>query len=287
MGIYDREYARDRQPGIHFRGDRTMVTNIMLVTGGVFLLQLLAEGLTRELVLRTDLLSTATLTRPWHLLGVLTYGFLHSTNNIQHILFNMLAFWFFARPLEGKFGGRELLNFYLTGIVVSGLVWLLLTQSSGGSGTLIGASGGVAAVIILFVFYYPKQTVLMAFVIPMPAWVFGIIWFLSELSGLHENQLGDGSNIAYTCHLGGAAYALLYYQTRWTFARWWPTGVSLPSFKRRPKLRVHHPTANEEQMDAEVDRILAKIRDEGQDSLTSQERSLLERASRRYQQKHR
>jgi hypothetical protein len=91
--------------------------------------------------------------------------------------------------------------------------------------------------------------------------------------------------------LAGAAYGAFYFRTGLSLGRLAPEGGSLPRLKmprfRKPQLKVHDPEEYEDQLSEEVDRILAKIQAQGQDSLTAKERRALERASRRYQQKHR
>src|SRR5688572_23635163 len=50
----------------------------------------------------------AILTRPW---GLFTYMFLHA--DFWHLALNMLVIFFFGPPLEGRWGGREFLRFYV------------------------------------------------------------------------------------------------------------------------------------------------------------------------------
>ncbi|MEX2558794.1 MAG: DUF6576 domain-containing protein, partial [Pirellulales bacterium] len=73
--------------------------------------------------------------------------------------------------------------------------------------------------------------------------------------------------------------------TGWSLGRLVPRGLSLPRFKRRPKLRVHEPPQREPDLGLRVDRILEKISREGEASLTADERRTLEEASRRYQRR--
>ena len=40
---------------------------------------------------------------------------------------------------------------------------------------LLGASGAVTAIVLLFVFHYPTRTILLMFVLPVPAWVMGVL----------------------------------------------------------------------------------------------------------------
>jgi hypothetical protein len=51
--------------------------------------------------------------------------------------------------------------------------------------------------------------------------------------------------------------------------------------KRGPRLKLHDPEKKLRQEEAEADRILQKIHEQGEASLTSAERKLMERYSRR------
>ena len=45
--------------------------------------------------------------------------------DFKHIIFNMIALWFFGREIEYSLRPREYLAFFLLAIVVAGLVWVL------------------------------------------------------------------------------------------------------------------------------------------------------------------
>ncbi len=282
MGIYDREYSRDEPTGFQLGGDRMLVTNLLLVTVGLYLVDtlLLSNRLTELAALRSDVFS-----RPWQLYQLLTYGFAHDPKNLMHVGFNMFFLWFFGRDIELTYGRRSFLWIYLTTIIVAGLVWLASTVGSGRPGILIGASGGTTGIMMLYVLNFPRRTILIWGVLPVPAWALGAIYLFSDISGAVARP--DGSNVAYIAHVAGAGYGLLYYYTQWSLGSWFGGRVRMPSFSGRPRLKVHDPTEDEEAMTQEVDAILQKIQTQGQESLTAKEKRLLERASRRYQQKHR
>jgi hypothetical protein len=113
--------------------------------------------------------------------------------------------------------------------------------------------------------------------------VFAIVFVGLDLLGtVHPHD----SSVAYTAHIGGAAFAVIYYLAGLRLSRWLPSGLKMPRLARRPPLRVHEPSNDEENAtDAAVDDILRKIREHGQDSLTRQERRILEEASREYQKR--
>ncbi len=292
MGLDSRDYTYSTQPGYHFTGPRSMSVQIVLVTGGVYLLQLLLKGpFTSALALYDHWY-----TQPWQVYRLLTYGFLHSPSGIEHILLNMFGLWMFGRQVEQRYGRQEFLSFYLSAIILAGVVWTVSDTAFGNRGAwVLGASGGVVAVLILYALNFPQQKVLLYFVIPIPMWVLAAFIVLSDLFGAtHQTE----SNVAFTAHLGGAAFALIYYRTGWSPGRLL-TGLfsGLPS-PRKSRLHIHDPSSPEghdandtndtnarQPLNEQVDAILKKIQAEGQDSLTRNERLLLERASREYQKK--
>jgi hypothetical protein len=156
---------------------------------------------------------------------------------------------------------------------------------------LIGASGAVTAVILLFVLHFPKRTILLMFVLPVPAWVVGLLIIGGNILMMLQSR-GDMS-IAFDVHLVGAAFAIAYFRFGWNLGRVFPGGERLrggwPKFRRRPKLRVHDPEPEQRyhKEDEEADRILDKVSREGMDRLTNKERRILESYSRRMRQKHR
>ena len=139
------------------------------------------------------------------------------------------------------------------------------------------------AVMLLFVLHYPKRILLVWGILPAPAWLLGAIWVVADMLGM----AGGGRVVAYEAHLAGALYGFVYFRTRWTLAALWPKDFSLSRLRPKPRLRVHDPDKRDDALSAEVDDILRKIRQHGQDSLTAKERRILEEASRRYQQKRR
>jgi membrane associated rhomboid family serine protease len=293
MGIYDRDYQRgddyDRRPGFNLGAPRMMTTNIILVTCALYVLQLVAgPWYTNAFELHADWFR-----RPWTVYQLLTYGFLHDPTNLWHIVLNMFGLFMFGREVELRYGRIEFLVFYLTAIVVAGLVWTATTipsaaQAAAGDGIprALGASGGVVAVVVLFAFNFPFRTVLFMFFLPMPMWVAAAIFVVVD--ALAAMNVRDAGGVAVTAHLGGALFAFLYYRWGGRLERLLPDRSLLAWLRPRPKLRVHDPDAEEEtSTDNRVDEILKKIQEHGQESLTYSERRILEEASREYQRRRR
>jgi membrane associated rhomboid family serine protease len=151
---------------------------------------------------------------PWQLI---TYAFLHG--GVMHIFFNMFALYMFGGALEGYWGGRRLVLFYLVCVLTAALTQLAVQYPSGAQEEVIGASGGVFGVLLAFAWYFPRQRIILLFPpIPMPAWVFVTLYGLLELFlGVTGTQQG----VAHFAHLGGmlgGALCILYWRARHRFS---------------------------------------------------------------------
>lgn len=294
MGIYDRDYYREpqRPEGLSFRTPRTIIGLIIVLNVAFWIADFFTPAITIQGHIVGRWLSDQmavhvnTLTQPWLWWQFLTAGFAHSPINFQHILFNMLVLFFLGRDVEEVYGRKEFLRLYLVMVVFASVVWSLVNTLLDTPGYIgaYGASGAIAGVVVLYAFNFPRRTLLLFFVIPIPAWLFGVLMIALDMFG--ASGQGDSSNVAYSMHLAGAAFALLYHQLGWNLTRLTSNGFPWPTFRRRPHLRVHTPDDEpESDLSADVDRILEKIYREGEASLTAKERKFLETASREYQQK--
>ena len=294
MGIYDREYYRDDEPrGINLGGSRSVTVNLILINVAIFIVDLFLKyqdehGVFRGQVSDALALHADLLVKPWNVWQLLSYGFVHSYDGLQHIGFNMLALWFFGRDVENYYGKKIFLQLYLSLTVLSGLIWVAANCLSFGSlvgpnSMVVGASGAISGVLMTFIFKFPKRTLLLYFVIPVPAWLLGVFWIGQDILG----ALAANDNIAYSAHLGGALFGFIFVKTGWHLGRFLPNNFSLQSLKPKPRLKVHNPDQKEQQHEIEADEVLRKINTYGQDSLTKKEKKILEQYSRRMQQKHR
>lgn len=292
MGIYDREYYRTERQGASSYAPRSIVGWLILVNVAAWLI----DFLTPETSLGGShwlsdhmAVHVGTLTRPWLWWQFLTAGFAHSPTNFQHILFNMFGLFIFGRDVEETYGSKEFLRLYLVMVVFASIVWTVVNSVAGtpAFAAAYGASGAIAGVVILYALTFPQRTILLFFVIPMPAWLFGLMFVGLDMFGAFG---GGDRSIAYSMHLAGAAFAFVYHQRGWNLTRLTAGRFALPTFRSKPRLRVHTPEPDSEpepqsDLTAEVDRILEKIYRDGEASLTAKERKTLETASREYQRK--
>ena len=288
MGIYDRDYYRDDRGGLSLRLPVTVVGWIILLNVLVYLFDNL---LTAEDHRVFDFLAlrVSDLVHPWYWWRFLTYGFVHAPwPNFTHILFNMLGLFFLGREIEFHYGRKEFLWLYLALVVASGVIWAAANYLVGSPGVVVGASGAVVGVVVLYALNFPRRTLLLWGILPIPAWLLGVILVVMDLQGAAFGGGAGGPAVAYGVHLGGAAFAFLYHQFGWRLTS---VGSQLSAWatrmKTRPVLRVHDPDHHEQEMNDEVDQILDKIHREGEASLTRRERRILENASREYQRRRR
>jgi membrane associated rhomboid family serine protease len=219
---------------------------------------------------------------------LITFQFLHA--DLYHLLFNMMALYFFGSLIENMLGSKRYLAFYLICGAAGGILYLLLNLAgymwveqlglrqipglldNAPGMPLIGASAGVFGVLIGGAFLAPMARVLIFFMIPMRlstlAWLLIGISVASILFGW-DNAGGEAA------HLGGAiaGWAMIRHPDQlhrffdW-LGRFDPTSRR---FRARP--------AAGEAGTADIDRILAKISRDGLQSLTKAEKRTLQEAS--------
>jgi len=124
----------------------------------------------------------------------LTYMFTHG--GMSHIIFNMLALFFFGPQLEHRMGSWEFLTFYLVCGILSGLFSLIVYILVGYNVYLIGASGAVFAVLLAYAVYFPNAVVYLFFVIPIKTKILVPLFAAIEL--FQEIFSINGLKISYT-----------------------------------------------------------------------------------------
>ena len=153
---------------------------------------------------------------PWQ---VVSYSFLHGS--LFHLFFNMLALYMFGSDIERIFGQRRYLTYYLNCVLTAAIAQLLVSSLAGSPPyPTLGASGGVFGLLLAFALYFPRRIIMLIFPpIPMPAWLFVILYGLIEL---YLGVTGTQQGVAHFAHLGGMLGGFLtiqYWRGRWPFSR--------------------------------------------------------------------
>ncbi|MBQ3688954.1 MAG: rhomboid family intramembrane serine protease [Bacteroidales bacterium] len=144
---------------------------------------------------------------------VLSYGFVHG--GMWHLVFNMLTLYFFGPYVESCFlviapseilGKILYLLFYISALAVSTSVDLA-KQKDNAYFNAVGASGAVSAVLFASILFNPRLPVAFMFIpIPIPGWIFGILYLVYCYVMAKKNI----DNIGHTAHLMGAVYGLIF-----------------------------------------------------------------------------
>jgi membrane associated rhomboid family serine protease len=225
---------------------------------------------------------------------VFTYMFLHNDapGGHWHIVANMWLLFLVGPRLVEAYGRREFLLFYLIGGVAAGMATLgfdLLMRDYRGC---LGASGAVCAALVLYACNWPRQQWLFFFVIPVPVYVLVIIAALLDLVPILQ-QIGGNpvyDNLGHAAHLGGMAFAYVYHRSLWrieplylaiTRLSWKRSDLRTSLRARSRGLRVIRPEQDPVDLETRVDELLQKILEQGEASLTADERAILVEASRR------
>lgn len=124
-------------------------------------------------------------------------GFLHA--DFPHLIFNMLTLYFFAPVVIEYLGGFSFALIYVGSLIFGSLLTMLLHKNDY-SYRAVGASGAVTGVLYSAILLQPDMMLGIFFVIPIPAYLFGILYLMYSIYGMKAKN----DNIGHTAHFGGA-----------------------------------------------------------------------------------
>jgi rhomboid family protein len=244
------------------------VQRLIAANVGMFLLTNAVPGVAQALVLIPALIPQ----RPW---TVVTYMFLHA--GLWHLVFNMIALYFFGPRVEARLGGQQFLTLYGLSGLVGALASLIFTPHAG----IVGASGAIFGVMLGYARYWPTALIYIWGVVPIQA-----RWFVIGMTALSlfGGFGGLEAGVAHFAHLGGFLGGFLYLNwvdRRSPAARFRarvapPAAIDPSAPEQWAKIRLEdlHPVNREE-----VERLLRKSAAGGIASLTPDERAVLDRFS--------
>jgi membrane associated rhomboid family serine protease len=134
----------------------------------------------------------------------LTSMFLHG--GWGHILGNALFFWVFGNNIEDSMGPGRFLCFYLLCGLIAAATHILVQPAS--PVPTVGASGAISGVLGAYLVLYPRvrvNTLVMFFVVSLPAWLILIWWFGVQVLTAYMTPLRAdvSSGVAVWAHIGG------------------------------------------------------------------------------------
>lgn len=250
------------------------------------------------LFLRVPAAPLELLTRPW---TVVTYFFVHE--EVLHILFNMLFFYWFGRLIDEYLGARRLVALYVLGGLAGAFTFVLIYNlvpyfhDQVGAAQMLGASAAVFSVIIGASTLLPNYTFNLLFLGPVRIKFIALFYLVLSIA----NTLGPnaGGNLAHIggaligfifirslqngTDLGGPVYALMAFWSR-LFKSRSPKRVSYREKTVYRSTSYYASTGSTSQSietpdQDEVDMLLDKISKSGYESLTKEEKQKLFKAS--------
>ena len=238
----------------------------------------------------------------------ITYMFVHV--GVWHVLANMYGLYLFGPRLEQTLGSKKFAWFYVF-CGLGGVVFQMLFIRTGG---LVGASAAVFGVMTAYAMQWPDDEIYLMFVLPMRVRSLVVALFVFNLvMGVVATGDGGGTNIAYFAHVGGviAAYAYMRMAASTGIDQVRQRVASLPDADEPPRAIPRNlprrergdevddivakskaiaakravtlaPSSRRREAKAdELNRVLDKISETGIESLTGDERKVLEEMSRR------
>ncbi len=235
---------------------------------------------------------------------LVTYMFVHV--GPLHLALNMATLWMFGSRLEAAWSTRGFVYFYLWCGIGGAIAHLLFARDA----SLVGASAGVSGVLMAYALKWPEDRVyLFGFIPTKSRWLVAWMIAINIAIGLSPQTL-----IGWKAHLGGLAFGWLFLNAgavgggsmRKLVAAIPDEPDAMPRAVPRARVSTRERadgideiiaqenagTMNAEReasarLDAKsaqawtLNRVLDKISNEGLDSLTREERALLDATSRK------
>ncbi len=245
--------------------------------------------------------------------SVFTHIFIHA--NIMHLGSNLLLLFIAGRAVERHVGSRHFTFIFLVSAWAGAALNMCFRPEP-----LVGASGGVMGIVGAFTALFPEYDVMRPvrrfvplrlkakFIFPAMVASFSILALITHLLG---DRVGPSLYAeAHLAHLGGVLAGWAYGarlaaegQVREEWHDFFPQGLRRQSRESRPDglpvaagflpEQIHgereslapppiRELSDTEFLDERVDPVLEKLYANGADKLTSEERAILEEASRRF-----
>lgn len=219
--------------------------------------------------------------RPW---TIATHMFLHK--GFWHILWNMLFLYWFGRIVGDFIGDNKILPLYILGGLMGALFYVLsaniLPYGQGSTYYAMGASAASMAMVVAAATLSPDYNLRLLLIGDVKLKYVAAVLIFLDLIGT-GGRMNTGGHFG---HLGGALMGFLYIdQLRKgnEMAGWIDQVRNLFTRPKKSPLKVirrDEPKSSQPlDTEAELNRILDKIKTEGIGSLTPREKAFLERLS--------
>lgn len=272
-------------------GDSSRIfKGLLIALPAVYVAQILFDFLFKSDVLLKYFALSGYNFKHFYLWTPITYGFLHDTIAVWHILFNLLAFYIIGVQLVPYLKKDKFLILYFGGVILGGIFWL--TFNLKGHSPLVGASAGISAMLIFMCCLFAERQMSFLFIpiyFKAKHFAWGIVLFslLMFYMSLDANTLQEsGTRIAHAAHIGGFLWGWFFFKVIYPIELSWTRqrSASRPErLARKGKVEARSfqykvNISSREHLREEVDRILDKINSKGFGSLTEEEKKTLDQA---------
>jgi len=272
-----------------------IISRLIIINVGIFVItaaiRILLTLFNIQTPLFTELLAVPAhlsnlLLAPWTLIS---YMFYHE--QIFHILFNMFALYWFSKIFLIYFNEKQLMALYILGGISGAFLYIAsynifpyFNNMIFGS-RLLGASGSVMAIIVASAVQSPKLELRFLLLGSIKLQYIAIAVVLISFLGITSSNAGG--EIA---HLGGALFGYLFVVSLRggkDISAWLNKSIDAVMGIFRPrKMKIRPNKSNvkmndaefnvyKKKQEAEIDRILEKIKKSGYESLSTEEKNRL------------
>jgi len=246
---------------------------LIVINVGIFIIEVLFRIFGMLGLLETIFgLSPYMVIESYKIYQVFTYTFFHPPflSSAFHLAFNMLILYFFGIELEENWGKRIFIKYYLfsttlTGIIITIIAFVFRYENI----FIIGSDSGIYAIMLAYALTYPEREILFMFLFPIKIkyLVIGLVvislLFAPTSEGFIQFLMLFGM-------LSGYIF-IRYYTNIKPYIRKYREKNELKKTRKRIKERIA--------LRKEYERILRKIEEEGEKSLTRREKKILKTAS--------
>ena len=227
---------------------------------------------------------------PW---TIITYMFIHQS--ILHLIFNILWLFFSGKIFLSLFSNKQLISTYILGGISGAILFILsfnifpVFEHNINNSYAIGASASVLAIIMAIATKSPNYEISLFIFGKIKLKHIAIASILIDILSIPNGNAGG-----HIAHLGGAFYGFIY-------VRQYESGNDISSgfnnlidyiycqLIKRSKIKKIYSKDNSEESylkrklddQARIDKILDKIAKSGYDGLTSKEKDILFKASKK------
>jgi membrane associated rhomboid family serine protease len=235
-----------------------------------------------------------------------TFSFLHTTGSLLPFLVEIPLLWVIGHAVEerlgrGKYGAFLAASALAAGLAIVGASKLGLRGASFETSSVVGCASVIAAMLMWLILQSPRLNITFFYALTVPAWLVLAVSLIMDAWGLI--WFGDARSLTLAGDFGAILFAVAFFAAT---RKPWPNATlrrSRPS-RSDPDLRIfrEEPSAREalpmpapvpsnsdldEHLEAQLDAVLAKVAEHGQESLTSAEHAILKRAAEVYRKRRR